>query len=165
MKTRAVKRAGFNIDTKIIVKDDITAEFLRNMRRIRKTLGLTQAEIADYAQVPRTCVVCYEKERATPILRVLIRLAEVLETDISDSVNYKFFYGKVRTEKIKKAIRTYGLSFTEIASLTGWSSNQVSLAVRGKANASIQCLHDILQLLRREKAAFAVRQHITRKGA
>ena len=165
MKQKAVKRAGFNIDTKIIVMDDITAEFLRNMRSTRKTLGLTQADIADYAQVPRTCVVCYEKERAAPILRVLIKLAEVLETDISDSVNYKFFYKKISPEKLKKAINTYGLSFAEIGSLTGWCPEQVSLAARMKPNASIQCLHDILQLLRREKTAYAVRQHITRKGA
>ena len=165
MKRKAVKRKGFNIDTKIIVMDDITAEFLRNMRRIRKSLGLTQADVADYAQVNRTCVICYEKERAAPILRVLIKLAEVLKADISDSVNYKFFYKTISPEKIKNAIRTYGLSFAEIGSLTGWCAEQVSLAARMKPNASIQCLHDILQLLRREKTAYAVRQHITRKGA
>ena len=165
VERKTVKRAGFNIGTKIIVKDDITAEFLRNMRRIRKTLGLTQAEIADYAQVSRTCVVCYEKERAAPILRVLIKLAEVLKADISGSINYKFFYKKISPEKLKKAIRAYGLSFAEIGSLTGWCADQVSLAARMKPNASIRCLDDILKLLDREKAAYAVRQHITRKGA
>ena len=165
MKREGVKRKGFNINSKTIVMDDITVEFLRNMRSIRKRLGLTQAKIADYAQIPRSGVICYEKERAAPILGVLIKLAEVLKADISDSVNYKFFYKKISPEKLKKAIRTYGLSFAEIGSLTGWCAEQVSLAARMKPNASIQCLHDILQLLDREKTAFTVRQHITRKGA
>lgn len=158
-------RKGFNINTKNIALDDITAEFLCNLRHLREAQGFTQKFIAEYANTTRTCVTCYEQGKSIPSLRTLIKLAEVLKYDISQSVNYKFFYRKINPDKIMKSIRVHGFSFVEISSIVGYSPEKVSLAVRAKPNASIQCLHEIMQLLQRERIAYTVRQHITRKGA
>lgn len=156
---------GFNINTKNIALDDITVEFLGKLRRLRETHGFTQKFIAEYANTTRTCVTCYEQGKSTPSLRTLIKLAEVLNYDISQSVNYKFFHRKINTGKLMKSIRVHGFSFVEISSIVGYSPENVSLAVRAKPNASIQCLHEIIQLIEKERIAYTVRQHITRKGA
>ena len=102
MKHHSRKYYGFDINTKTIVLDNITSEFLKNMRSIRKNLGFT---------------------------------------------------------------RVYGLSFVEISTMTGWDARTISLAARAKPNASIHCLNDLLQVINKEKTAFAVRQHLTRKKA
>ena len=39
MKRHSQKYYGFDINTKTIVLDNITSEFLKNMRSIRKNLG------------------------------------------------------------------------------------------------------------------------------
>ena len=165
MKRHSQKYYGFDVNTKTIVLDNITSEFLKNMRSIRKNLGFTQEFIANYANVQRTAITGYERRYSNPLLVVLIKLAEVLKTDISESINYKFFYRKIDTEKIRRAMRVYGLSFTEISTMTGWDARTISIAARAKPNASIHCLNDLLQVINKEKTAFAVRQHLTRKKA
>ena len=163
MRHSKTVRNGFNVNTKSIVLDDITADFLSNLRELRKTHGFTQKFIAEYADIPRTCVTCYENGTSVPSLRTLIMLAEILGADISGSVNYKFFYKKINTGSIKKSMRVYGLSFVEISSLVGYSPENVSLAVRAKPNASLHCLHAIIQLIQREHTAYLVRRHLTSK--
>ena len=156
-------RKGFNVETKLIVLDEITADFLHNIRAIRKNLGFTQHEIASYANTTRASITAYEHGIAHPELGILIKLAEILEVDISQSVNYKFFHGKIKKHKLKEAIRDYGLSLPEIASLTGFHERTVSEALRLRPNASLQCLNAVIELIRQEQSSYAFRQTLTRK--
>ena len=55
-----------------------------NIRRIRKTRGLTQEELAIRLNVVRQTVSKWEKGRSVPDAELLQKLADVLEVDITD---------------------------------------------------------------------------------
>ena len=155
----------YNINNKLIALDDVTVDFLKNLRALRENLGYTQYYVAQQVDVKRSSIIDYEKRRVNPTLLTLIRLAEVLKFDISESINYKFFYGKIKKSKIREDMRSFALSFREIARIIGISRDSVRVTVRFLPKASIPCLLAILQVIEHEKQAFAVRQHLTRKGA
>ena len=164
MKLISKVKKGENVQTKLIALDDVTTDFLRKLPSLRKRYGYTQEKVALLLRTNRRSIIAYEKGEATPTLSVLMKLAELLQTDISESVNYKFFHGKIKPGRILKSIRFYGFSIAEIASLTGYNKHIVTDAVKVKPRASIQCLHAVLELLQKEKEAYAVRQQLIRKG-
>ena len=153
-------RKETNFNKKAIALDDITIEFLKNMRSIRKNLGFSQAAIAKAVGYERTTIVAVELGHAYPCLELLLRLADFFHFDISQSINYKFFHRKIDTARIKKSIRLYGLSFKEISHITGYCPEFISSSVRMKPDASAICLQAILNVLRKERIAFLVREHL-----
>lgn len=163
MHTKSSKKRGTDINTKIIVLDDISANFLKNLRTIRKNLGLTIDFVAKAAGVVTSSVIALEQGVCAPKLALLIKLAEILNTDISESINYKFFYGKIKPEQIKKAIRTYGLSYKELSQITGYERKHISLSVRLKPKASLSCLEAVLQVIHKEKTVAEFRDALTRE--
>ncbi|MBQ6664140.1 MAG: helix-turn-helix transcriptional regulator [Synergistaceae bacterium] len=154
----------YDINNKLIALDDVTVYFLKNLRSLRKKLGYTQYYVAQQVDVKPSSIIGYEKGYGNPTLLTLIKLAEVLKFDISESINYKFFYGKIKKSKIREDMRSFALSFREISSIIGMSREVIRVTVRFLPKASIPCLLAILQVIEREKEAFAVRQHLTQKG-
>ena len=155
------KQKGTDINTKIIVIDDVTDNFLKNFRAIREKLGLTQNFVSKAAGIAPSSLIAIEQGVCAPKLALFVKLAEILNTDISESLNYKFFYGKIKPEKIKKAIRSYGLSYIELSQITGYERKHISLSIRLKPKASISCLYAVLQVLQRERIARAVVDSLT----
>ena len=156
-----MKKRGTDVNTKSIAMDKITREFLRNIRKRRKELGITQAVLGDAVGYTRTAVLAAEKGIFRPSLLLLIKLSEVLKADISGSINYKYFKGELRAERIKKSMRCYGLSNAELARLTGYSTKVVSVSVRLKPEISLPCLQAVLEVIRKERTAAAVRDKLT----
>ena len=160
-RKRTLRASDADINTKPIALDDITVEFLKNFRTIRKKLGLTQNDIARASGSAPSNIISIEKGSTSPTLFLLIKLAEILQTDISESINYKFFYRQIRPETIKEAMRSYGLSYIELSQITGYERKHISLSVRLAPKASLKCLYAVLQAIHREKAARAVVDSLT----
>ena len=154
----------YDINNKLIALDNVTVDFLKNLRPLRKKLGYTQNYVAQQVNVQPSSIIGYEKGYGCPTLLTLIKLAEVLKFDISESINYKFFYGKIKKSKIREDMRSFALSFRELSRIIGISRDSVRVTARFLPKASIPCLLAILQVIEQEKQAYAVRQHLTRKG-
>ena len=55
----------------------------KNIKNIRQTKGMTQDTMAEALFVTRQTVSNYENGRSRPDLDMLLRIAEVLETDVN----------------------------------------------------------------------------------
>lgn len=55
--------------------------FARNLRRVRTERGLSQEALADLAGIDRTYVSSLERERYSPSLDMVEKLAQVLKID------------------------------------------------------------------------------------
>lgn len=54
--------------------------FADNLKRLREKKGLTQAELAERADVSQPMITLYEKNRKTPTVIVGVDLAKALDT-------------------------------------------------------------------------------------
>lgn len=157
------KKHGTDINTKSVVLDSTTSEFLKNLRSIRKSLGLTLDCVAHRIGATRSSLINYEKGKQSPDLLKLIKLAELLNYDISESINYKFFHGKIRADHMHRKMKYFGLSIAEISRITGYCIRRVSESVNVKPEASISCIYTVLQVFKHEKKLLALREAIIKK--
>lgn len=58
--------------------------FGSNLRERRKAIGISQEELADRSGLHRTVISDHERGRADPLLGSIVRLAEALDTTVSD---------------------------------------------------------------------------------
>ena len=156
-------RAGMNPKTKCIVLDEPVRSFLVLLKSERIRAGLTQSYVAEYLHTARSTICAYERGINLPPLENLIKLAELLEYDISESINYKFFYRKIQPYQIKYNLRRYGLSYRELAELTGYREERIGEAVRMKHGGSILCLAAVLEVIEQERRAYKLRIRLCRK--
>lgn len=63
---------------------DIYGRLARNVRRLRKDLGISQEELADLANLHRTYVSGIERKVRNPTIEILARLAVALGVSESD---------------------------------------------------------------------------------
>ncbi len=66
---------------RIAEKDKIFAE---NLKVIRKSLGLTQQDIADELQINRTTYTKYERGVTEPPFEIIRKLVTLLDTDFNN---------------------------------------------------------------------------------
>ena len=100
----------------------------------------------------------YELGLNQPSLGVLMRLAELLGYDLSESVNYKVYHGLLRPYNLKRSLRRYSLSYVELSRLTGYASANIYASVNQKPYGSISCLLSVLEVLRQEREQEALRK-------
>lgn len=138
---------------KMIVLDAPTRKFLSALRAARESAGMSQSQIAGSANIPTKTFQMYELGLCCPSLGNLMRLAEILSYDLSDSVNYKFFHGKLNPHEIKRKLKRYDLSYREISEQTGYSRDRISSSIRIRPQGSLNCLYAVLEVIRREQEA------------
>jgi DNA-binding XRE family transcriptional regulator len=59
--------------------DPVLANFIANLRRMRRAAGMTQEALAEACQMERTYISYLERGLAEPKLRMIVRLAEGLQ--------------------------------------------------------------------------------------
>ena len=143
-----------NIETKKIALDELSREFLNSLKERREKAGLTQSVVAEYTGVHTSVISRYEHGQKTPLLKYFLKLAEILKYDLSDSINYKIFYGRVGPADIKRQLKFYGLTYPELEKLTGYSVKQLTSTVNFSVEASVKCLSAIIQVLAREQKTY-----------
>ena len=73
----------------------------QNLRELRRISGLTQEEVANRIGLTRQAISSYESGRTQPDLSMLIKLAEIYQTDISD-----ILYGSNQTQRKLHTLKT-----------------------------------------------------------
>jgi putative transcriptional regulator len=74
---------GFTDKQKKIVENEMRYyDVLNSLKKIRKEVGLTQAELASKADIPRTTVTKIESGKYNPTLSTLMVLAQALDKQL-----------------------------------------------------------------------------------
>lgn len=134
-----------------IYPDKITLNFLASLKERRKNLKLTIREISKNIGITSSCLFYYEQGRIYPCLKNLIKLADFYSADISESINWKVYHGKIKLYDILKQKIKYALSYGEIASECEISKHTLLRALNGKTDGSIRGLGQLIEVLEREK--------------
>lgn len=66
--------------------DDVSTRLAANVRQLRSARGLTQAQVARLAQVPRATLAHVESGAGNPTLAVLLRVAAALQVTVEELV-------------------------------------------------------------------------------
>ncbi len=149
---------------KRVVLDEPALIFLQSLKVIRQGAGLTKQALADAVGIARSNIVGYETTRKLPSVATLIKLAEVLEYDLSQSVNYKLYHGEIKPVWLRYQLKLYGFNYAELSRMTGYSLYSVRNCFIFSRRITPQCLHAVLRVLEREIEAAKVRQKLLRKG-
>lgn len=148
----------FKKGIKLIVLDEITRKFLSELRRERKRRGLTLKETAVYIGCTFGKISDFERGETYPGLETLMRLSELYDYDLSGSVNYMYYHGKIHYCDIKKLMKRYKLTLKELTSLTGFGRMSVFRAVHLGREVSLECLDAVLGVLKRENELYHFRK-------
>lgn len=153
-----------NVDEKHIALDDPTRKFLNSLKKLREWSGLKYRHVARNIGTDITAIHSYEKGMRKPNLGTLMKLAEFFEQDLSASINYKIYHGKICASVIKRRLSRYGLTYPELSKLTGYNTERIGEAVNLKPHSSILCLWSVLEVIKHEDHMQDVRRVLLRKG-
>lgn len=149
---------------KVIFLDKPAKRFFYSLKSEREKLGLTLKEAAGVLGFSFSTLSDYECQVYCPKLRIFIMLAGLYKYDISESVNYKYFYGTINTTRFRDKLKRYGLSRKELAQLTGYSEGTVQRTINFNSELSLGCLSTILKIIAQEEAAYEYRQKLLKKS-
>ncbi|MBQ7220718.1 MAG: helix-turn-helix transcriptional regulator [Synergistaceae bacterium] len=156
--------SNLNIETKYIVMDEPTSAFLTSLRELRKLSGFTQQDLADFLGTSRSNIYYYERGINRPPLAALFKLASLFGVDLSESINYKFFYRSLSAYDIKHRAKNFGLSQNELGGLTSYREREISETVNMRPRASVACFAAILEVLEHESKSLRMRNFMLQKG-
>ena len=153
-------RRGLNRDKKIILLDEPTKKFLSSLKSLRKATGKSQKEIAKQINTTLSSISDWEIGKCYPYLESLIKLAEILNYDISESLNYKYFYKTINPQVIKQSMKRYGLDYMELEQITGFNRTRVRASVLLRDDGTISCLAAVLAVIEQERKFSEFRKEI-----
>ena len=149
---------SFKKGTKLIVLDEITRKFLAVLRNERQRKGLTLKETAAYIGCTFSKISAFERGESYPGLETLMRLSEMYDYDLSGSVNYRYYHGKIYRCVIWREMKKYKLTCKELSSLTGYGLLAIYRAVHVESGLSLECLDAVLGVLKRENELYHFRK-------
>ena len=147
---------------KVIFLDKPAKRFFYSLKSEREKLGLTLKEVAGVLGFSFSTLSDYECQVYCPKLRIFIMLAGLYKYDISESVNYKYFYNKINTIQFRDNLKRYGLRSKELAQLTGYSEETVKRTINFASSLSLGCLSEILKVIKQEQEAEQFRKKLLR---
>ena len=147
---------------KLIYLDEPARRFFYALKSERKKIGLTLKEVGETLGFSYSTLSDDEDNRCYPKLRIFIMLAGLYKYDISESVNYKYFYNKINTIQFRDNLKRYGLRSKELAQLTGYSEETVKRTINFASSLSLGCLSEILKVIKQEQEAEQFRKKLLR---
>ena len=139
---------------------NLQKKFLSSLKSLRKAAGKSQKEIAKEINTTLSSISDWEIGRCYPYLESLIKLAEILNYDISESQNYKYFYKKINPQVIKQSMKHYGLDYMELEQITGFNHTRVRASVLLRDDGIISCLAAVLAVIEQERKFSEFRKEI-----
>ena len=136
------------LSNKKICEDAPTRQFLRELKPLREGMGYTREELARKIEVRPRTLKDYELQTRQPVLGRLLKLAEVLNYDLSRSLNYKYYHGKISLITIRRRMVEKGITPQTLSKLTGYSLRMVYDTLIQRGTESLSCLDAVLQVLR-----------------
>lgn len=150
-------------NVKLIALDEITCKFLAVLRSERIRRKLTLKHVAEYCGCSYSRIGECERGKMYPSLESLMRLSELYEYDLSESVNYKYYHGKIRYSEARREMKRYKLTYDELSDLTRFSRLSVYRALNADRGVSVECLRRVLEVLEHEKECERIRLKLCRK--
>lgn len=135
----------------LIYPDKITLEFLASLKVRRKMLNFTLRECSKKLGIVISNLNYYERGLSYPCLKNLIKLAEFYGADISGSINWKIYHGKINLKNLRQQKERYDFSFSDISEECELSKNTLFRALSGKPEGSIRGLGLLIDVIEREK--------------
>ena len=135
-----------------IVTDEPTLEFLMNIKALVKQHGMTLEQVS--RKLGKNPWWLYEitRQRTCPRLGDLHNLARVLDYDLSDSVNMRFFRSpRIFVTNLKQRIREHKLKPIQIMEMTGYTYSSVMkyLPIKAQFIPPIVFMNTIIEALDR----------------
>lgn len=149
-----------NRNNKEIVLDEPVKIFLTSLKSLRETAGKSRREVANILNTNYSTIWDWEAGRCYPHLERLIRLAEIFNYDISESLNYKYFYRTINPQVVRQSMKRYGLNYFELEQITGFKRNRVRASVLLRDDGTIQCLASVLAVIEQERKLSEFRKEI-----
>lgn len=149
---------------KLIYLDEPAIKFLSVLRSERQKLGLSLREAASYLKCDLSTLSNYEKSENTPMIDTFIKLSELYHYDISESINYKYFYRTITAKQIKAKLKRYGLETSELSRLTGYGRYVIINTKNLYSTCSLPCLAAILKIIEQEDRAYTHRKKLLQKS-
>ena len=143
---------------KMILLDEPTSKFLGTLKSTRQNAGMHQWQVAEAVKVKEKTYQKFELGVKVPSLENLMTLARFFGYDLSESLNHKVFYGKIKPYYIKQKLRRYDLSYSELSKRTGYTIDRISYSVRMTPKGSLMCLSAVLEVIREEQLMEAFRE-------
>ena len=141
----------FIADKKHSHLDEPTKVFLGSLAAIRKSAGITQKVLAGMLDIAEATLSDYERGKRIPLVHKLMRLAELLDYDLSSSINYKLYHEQINPKSLRRMFVRYGFDYTELAQLTGYCQRSIRDCLYFRDRATIHCFAAIISILEREK--------------
>lgn len=148
---------------KKICLDEASAGLIRSLKSERLRMGLTQKELGVMIGVDRGIISHYECGRKLPLLCHLIKLSETFGYDLSSSVNYKYWHGKIEWRKLRQHLTYYGFTLKELSGYISYCIQSVCVALRGEDDFSLDCLNAILGIFENERTLLKFRNNLLRR--
>ena len=109
--------------------DDKAEALLRTLKVAIRTSGKTKDKIAREAHVSRSVIERWVQGKEIPTIGNLISLAQILNVDISDSINFKWYHDLIDVKQIEQKIAKFNLTPRDIASMLNFAESYVSMIV------------------------------------
>ncbi|MBQ4469001.1 MAG: helix-turn-helix transcriptional regulator [Synergistaceae bacterium] len=148
---------------KHIMIDEPVKKFLSELRNLRIDKGLGLREAASFMGIFPEVLSAYERGCLIPSLSPLMKLCEFYDYDLSDSINYRFYHGKIHACDIKATLRSYGIELSELAALTGYHKNKVCRTIGLADDCSLPCLAAVFDVIQHERNALKFRNELCRR--
>lgn len=145
---------------KKICLDEVSVRLLRSLKSERKKLGITQEELGKLIGATRSLISTYESGQRSPTVKNFVRISEVLSYDLSSSVNYKYWYGRIEWWKLRQQLTYYGFTCKELSGYIGYTHAAVVRVLRHEYGFSLDCLNAILGVLEDERRLLKFRKEL-----
>ena len=157
-------KKDFDAAMKKIVLDEPTRAFLSSLKSMRQAAGLSMKNLADFLNISSANIANYETGLHLPSIKTLVKLAEYFSYDLSTSINYKLFHGELNISRLRELFCKFGFTFSEMSTLTGYSSRSVQDCLALSYKATPQCIAAVVNVLEHESRAYEFRVNTLKKG-
>ena len=123
-------------------------------------MGISQRKLGQMIGCVRSLISVYESGERIPSVSNLVKLAEVLEYDLSTSVNYKYWHRKIDWQNLRKQLEYYGFTVRELSVYVGYGESAVDKVFWQIRGFSLSCLNAILGIFEDERRLLDFRNEL-----
>ncbi len=145
---------------KRICLDEVSMRFLRSLKTERLKMGISQRKLGQMIGCIRSLISVYESGKRIPSVSNLVKLAEVLEYDLSTSVNYKYYHGLINWQELRERFIYFDVTLRELGSYIAYTTSAVHDVFFCRHNLSLDCLNAILTIFENERKLLDFRKEL-----
>ena len=102
--------------------DDVTREFLQMLPYLVKVEGYSWREFAEACGYKKYAISNVISNAQMPSVEFLLAMAETLDYDLSESINYRYHHGLCTKQTLRERIAKLNITLDDLAQKTGYVS-------------------------------------------